>query len=202
MRSGGDVADRFPVELVGYGARAYGHYHPTVLGPFIIQSVLILLAPILFAASVYMFLGRIIRSTGEDSKSMVRPTKLTKLFVAGDVVCFFVQAAGAGKLSNAKSQAETDSGKWTILAGLLFQLVVFGAFLLVAVVFHARAWNSKATVRWHWQRYLFLLYVISIIITIRNVFRVVEYAMGGRWSLESIVEIIRTLTERQMKDTS
>ena len=122
--------------------------------------------------------------------------------MAGDVVCFFVQAAGAGKLSNAKSQAETDSGKWTILAGLLFQLVVFGAFLLVAVVFHARAWNSKATVRWHWQRYLFLLYVISIIITIRNVFRVVEYAMGGRWSFESIDEIIRTLNERQMKDTS
>ncbi|KAH6957475.1 RTA1 like protein [Fusarium avenaceum] len=167
-------------EAIGFAARAYGHDNPTTLIPYIIQSVLILLAPIFFAASVYMFLGRIVLATGQSSKSMIRPSILTKLFVTGDVICFLIQAAGAGKMVNADDQKDRDSGNYTVLAGLLFQLAIFGFFLIIAAVFHlrVRGITSQASKVWNWQRYLISLYVLGLIITFRNVFRVVEYIMG------------------------
>ncbi len=62
------------------------------------QSLGLLLAPALFAASIYMILGRIIRLVNGESHSPVRRTWLTKLFVAGDVLSFLTQSAG--ELSN------------------------------------------------------------------------------------------------------
>lgn len=62
--------------------------------PFITQTVLILLAPALYAASIYMLLGRIIRLLDAASYSLVPPKWLTKVFVAGDVVSFVLQGIG------------------------------------------------------------------------------------------------------------
>jgi hypothetical protein len=39
-------------------------------------------------------LGRIIRLTGGERHSMIRPSWLTKIFVVGDVLSFFVQSGG------------------------------------------------------------------------------------------------------------
>ena len=50
--------DTPPVECVGYVGRALSHSNKTALGPFIMQSLLILVAPALLAASIYMVLGR------------------------------------------------------------------------------------------------------------------------------------------------
>jgi hypothetical protein len=61
---------------------------PAIKSIQITQTLLILLAPILFAASIYMFLSRIITATGSVSYSIIRPTRLTKVFVGGDVLCF------------------------------------------------------------------------------------------------------------------
>lgn len=62
--------------------------------PYIIQSVFLLVAPALFAASIYMELGRIINLTDGDSRSIIGRTKLTKIFVTGDVLSFFAQSGG------------------------------------------------------------------------------------------------------------
>lgn len=53
------------------------------LPPFIIQSILILVAPALFAASIYMVLGHVIRLLHADDISIIKPKWLTKIFVAG-----------------------------------------------------------------------------------------------------------------------
>ena len=58
--------------------------------PYIIQSTLILLAPILFAASIYMILGRLIRRTDSAEYSLIRVNWLTKIFVGGDILCLYV----------------------------------------------------------------------------------------------------------------
>ena len=68
------------------------------LGPFILQSLLLLVAPALYAASIYMMLGRIILLTDGEQHSMIRKRWLTKIFVAGDVASFMMQ--GAGKYSH------------------------------------------------------------------------------------------------------
>lgn len=61
---------------------------------FIVQSVLILVAPALYAASIYMILGRIILLLDAEPYALIRRSWLTKVFVAGDVVSFLIQACG------------------------------------------------------------------------------------------------------------
>ena len=58
------------------------------------QSLLILLAPLLFAATIYMGLGRIVKAIDGDKQCLIRPVYLTKIFVAGDIFSFFVQGCG------------------------------------------------------------------------------------------------------------
>ena len=61
------------------------------------QSLLLLVAPALFAASIYMVLGRIILLTDGEKNSLIRQKWLTKIFVAGDVLSFLVQSGGECK---------------------------------------------------------------------------------------------------------
>ena len=58
------------------------------------QTLLLLIAPALFAASIYMELGRIIELVDGESHAMIRKRWLTKLFVCGDVLSFTLQMAG------------------------------------------------------------------------------------------------------------
>lgn len=157
---------------------------------YAMQSLLILLAPILFAATVYMFLGRIIVGVPNGARYCIIPVRfLTKIFVLGDVTCFLIQGAGGGLLSNAKTQKNVDLGENVILAGLIFQIVIFAIFCVVAIIFHVRAkkahsyvaasGNSGDVAQIPWQHLLFGLYTVSGMITIRNVVRAAEYAMGS-----------------------
>ena len=83
-------------EIVGYSGRAVSATQSPdwTLVPYIIQSLLLLIAPALFAASIYMVLGRIILLTNGATFSLIRPKILTFLFVSGDVLCFLVQGSG------------------------------------------------------------------------------------------------------------
>lgn len=133
-----------------------------------------------------MFLGRIIRATGHSELSVIRPSWLTKIFLLGDVFCFLIQAAGAGLLAKSDAtSSQKDLGKYSILAGLILQLLLFGFFVFVAAIFHMRAHKAegttKAVSRFQWRKYLFMLYGTSGLITVRNLFRVAEYAMGGMY---------------------
>jgi hypothetical protein len=171
------------VEMVGYGARAAAHNNTGVLFPYIIQSTLLLVAPALFAASIYMALGRVMRSIGAEHLSPVRIGWLTKIFVVGDVLSFFVQSGGAGYQVNAKTSKDSDMGRTIILAGLFIQIVMFGFFIVTAVIFQHRAKKSipRASYfgkRSSWCTCIKMLYAVSVLILTRSVFRVVEYLMG------------------------
>lgn len=45
------------VEAAGYTARIFSHYDTVALGPYIVPTMRILVAPSLFAASIYLTLG-------------------------------------------------------------------------------------------------------------------------------------------------
>lgn len=64
------------------------------MGPYIMQSVLILIAPALMAASIYMILGRIILLTEGEKYALIKRRWLTKLFVSGDVLSLLMQSSG------------------------------------------------------------------------------------------------------------
>ncbi|CZR53789.1 related to protein RTA1 [Phialocephala subalpina] len=172
-------------ETIGYVGRAlnagqsYGNW---TTPPYIMQSLLLLLAPALFAASIYMVLGRIIRLTDGESHSPIRVNWLTKVFVAGDVISFLAQSAGGGMLSQAKNSSDSKRGENIITGGLGIQVLFFGLFIIVAGIFNYRLRampslrSKQLTVPW--QSYLFVLYGASLMIMIRSVFRIAEYVMG------------------------
>lgn len=61
---------------------------------YILQLLLILLAPALYAASIYMILKRLTRVVDAESYALIPARWLTVFFVGGDVVSFLLQAAG------------------------------------------------------------------------------------------------------------
>ena len=84
-------------EIIGYTGRAIASTQTPdwTLGPYIMQSLLLLLAPLCFAATIYMKLGRIVKAVNGEGCCVIKLRWLTKLFVAGDVMSFFVQGGGA-----------------------------------------------------------------------------------------------------------
>ena len=131
-----------------------------------------------------MILGRLITRTDSASLSLIRPSRVTKIFVAGDVLCFFVQSGGAGMLVKANDDSDVKLGEDVILAGLILQILIFLFFVAVAGVWHRRleAYQMTSGIgragEIPWQKYIRLLYAASACITVRNTCRVIEYAMG------------------------
>lgn len=125
------------VEVLGFVGRILSTNDLWALGPFIMQSLLLLVAPALFAASIYIILGRIILLTDGEKHAIIRHKWLTKLFVTGDVLSFLVQAGGGG-IQSAGSLELLHVGEKIIIVGLFIQLVFFGIFIVVAAIFHWR----------------------------------------------------------------
>lgn len=147
------------------------------------QSLLLLIAPAFFAASIYMILGRSITSTGHDQLSVIRVKWLTKIFVCGDVISFLAQCAGGAFLASAKSQSKITLGENIIIAGLFIQIAFFGFFIVTAGIFHYRLWKcrdcvSMSAITVPWKKCLFVLYTASLFIMIRSIFRAIEYITG------------------------
>jgi hypothetical protein len=107
--------------------------------PYVVQNFFILVAPALFAASIYMTLGRIIRSVRGESLSLVRVNWLTKIFVIGDIMSFVIQGGSAGLMF----QSNTVSiGQAMVVGGLFVQIIMFGVFAFTAVIFQVRHLSS------------------------------------------------------------
>jgi hypothetical protein len=173
------------------------------------QSLLLLVAPALFAASIYIILGRIILLVDGEKHSLIRQKWLTKIFVTGDIISFVTQMGGGG-IQSAGTLELLHTGEKIIIAGLFLQLIFFGFFVVVASLFHIRlkratvaSFNDKvpsghghsrlrstgssapinppslSIQHLPWERHMYTLYVASALIMFRSVFRVVEYLQGN-----------------------
>jgi hypothetical protein len=127
-----------------------------------------------------MILGRLIKRTDSSEYSLIRATWLTKIFVGGDILCFLVQAGGAGILVGAKDSDGVSKGENIILGGLILQILIFAFFVVVASIWHRRLASrpTAASAELPWQKLIWFLYAASVCITIRNLCRVIEYALG------------------------
>ncbi|KAL4811857.1 RTA1 like protein [Aspergillus spinulosporus] len=163
-------------EVVGFAVRAACTNATADLTLYIIQAVFILLGPVLFAASVYMVLARLIRGVGAEKYSLVRINWVTKTFVVGDILSFLVQGQGSGLMA---TEGLENVAKGIVIIGLLIQIVVFGFFIISAMVFDKRM-KRAPTSDMPYMHHLRPLYVVSWLIMLRSIFRVMEYAMGQK----------------------
>lgn len=168
------------VEMIAYICRSISHTSTQALIPYVVSSTLSLVAPALFAASIYMILGRIIRLLRAKHHSPIRVKRLTKIFVTFDVISFWIQASGAG-LQAGKDEGLTHTGQIIVVAALFMQIIFFGLFVVAAGLFHARL-VKQPTALSHgaldWKRQMYSLYIASGLILLRNMVRAVEYIEG------------------------
>ena len=172
------------------------------------QTLLLLVAPALFAASIYIILGRIILMVDGERYSLVRQRWLTAIFVCGDVFSFLIQSAGGG-IQAGGTLSSMHTGENLIVVGLALQLIFFGFFVVVAGYFHYNLVHNKPS-RFHltlkccgssrssvssstplstesridisalpWKRHMYALYISSLLIFVRSLFRIIEYGQGN-----------------------
>ncbi|RDW69338.1 RTA1 like protein [Coleophoma cylindrospora] len=172
-------------EIIGYAGRAISSKEAPnfTLGAYIIQALFLLVAPALFAASIYMELGRIILLVDGENLSVIRKKWLTKFFVIGDVTSFLLQGGGGG-ISASNSTSTRNLGQKILLIGLFIQIAFFGFFIVVAFIFHRRLLKTPTqkllqhSASLPWLKHLTTLYAASAMIMVRSIFRTIEYIQG------------------------
>lgn len=92
-------------------------------------------------------------------------------------------------LATAKSQSAINLGQHMIVVGLVVQLIFFGFFMVVSVVFHRRMlatpMHAVASTAVSWTLYMKVIYAVSILIMVRSIYRAAEYAQGDSGYLQS-----------------
>ncbi|CEL09773.1 Putative RTA1 like protein [Aspergillus calidoustus] len=177
-------------QIIGYICRIIAHEDKESIPIYSIQAILILLAPPLYAASIYMVLGRLITFLHAEKLSMVPTRWMTKIFVTGDVIAFVMQAAGGGIMATGTID-NYNLGENITIGGLAVQLAFFSVFMITCGIFHRRIRHSpthevavlSARLREQkmrgWETVLAGLYAASVLILVRSIFRVVEYVQGN-----------------------
>ena len=92
-------------------------------------------------------------------------------------------------LTQAKSADDVKMGENIIIGGLFIQIIFFGFFMIVALVFHRRISNrptrAAMMIDAPWKQLVYVLYISSGLIMIRSVYRVAEYVTGSEGVLMS-----------------
>ena len=96
---------------------------------------------------------------------------------------------GGAMLATSKSSGDVKRGENIIVGGLGLQILFFGFFMIVTLVFHMRIRAHPTPKSYEptvpWKQLLFVLYATSFLILVRSIFRVAEYIMGKDSELQS-----------------
>ncbi|KAI0809910.1 RTA1-domain-containing protein [Xylaria sp. FL0064] len=169
-------------ELFGYYGRALSHNEPDVVGPWILQNLLLLASPPLLAATIYMTLGRITTAVGARSYMPLSSKLLTSLYVLVDVGTLATQLAGSVLPASGEPSA-IELSKKIVLGGLLAQLGALAIFILIS-------WSVKHRIKRepprtllrdpsvNWKNHFRAIILVTVLIIVRSIVRTVEYLQG------------------------
>jgi SNF family Na+-dependent transporter len=89
-------------------------------------------------------------------------------------------SAGGGYQAAGSLEA-LHAGAKVIIAGLFVQLLFFGFFIVIAIKFDisiSKAPTAQAQTYTLWKRHMWALYIGSLLVMVRSIFRAVEYLQG------------------------
>jgi hypothetical protein len=141
-------------------------------------------APAWTTAGIYVILFRMIPILGKQSSPF--PAKPCLFICLGiDIISLALQAAGGGLAGRAFStDVDTKPGTYTMVAGILFQLVatfIYTAFLSIVLFRSSRTILANKPLR----RLSFATIVTVCCMIARNVFRSIELLEGWRGKLQT-----------------
>lgn len=160
-------------EILGWVGRVWSAENVYNENAFLIQEVLLILAPCFFSAAVYGSLGMMVRAVGpehsrlrsvpshrlatraptssgvqsltHDSYLSPSPSWYLWVFCTADLIAIVVQAVGGGSAAVALANCRSSlTGTHIMLAGIVFQLFSMVVFCLLGLDFVRRARRDPA----------------------------------------------------------
>ncbi|KAL8955784.1 MAG: hypothetical protein Q9183_006526 [Haloplaca sp. 2 TL-2023] len=160
------------VWITGLICRALSAYSPDNINLYICQYVMILAGPVLYAASEYFILGRLLAYVPYHTP--IQPSRVLSTFLFFSAAVEGVTAAGAATVAtNTDDTMRMRTGLNLVKAGLLLQAVVELGFLTLVALVEYRCRRTK-----HFPTNVkvpvYVLYITSIMMLVRCIFRAVE----------------------------
>lgn len=187
--------------IAGFTIREVGAYNTSNLTYLIASTVLIMSGPPVYALINYFILSRVLYYI--PYLAPMHPGRVATTFVGLDAVCEILIGQGAWRMANSDlTEKERQIGAHLVTASLCLQAALFGSFGLLAAQFHRRA-NKENLLSKDLRIVLYVLYVSATIVTIRCIYRLVEYIEGWDstvyknevffWIFEAVIMFLNTL---------
>ncbi|CAN9107352.1 unnamed protein product [Alternaria alternata] len=163
------------------------------------STLLFLLAPLWINAFVYMTAGRLVYFLHHKRRLWgIEAVKMGRWFVWLDILSFIVQAAGGLMMNQENGAKVIEIGKNVYMSGVGVQQLFILIFLGMIVKFHVDVLrlerdgqlrdangSRRRFARWKWLTYT--LYAVLGLITIRIIFRLVEFSAGIDESANALI---------------
>lgn len=159
------------VWISGFVSRAVSVFDTENVGLYICQYILVITGPVLFAASEYFILGRLLAYLPYHTP--IHPGRVLSTFLLLSAAVESLTASGASLLAGNKQTSQVTTGLNLVKAALILQTVLEASFFsLVALIQHrcrkARHFRSNVRV------ICYVLYITSFMMLVRCIFRAVQ----------------------------
>ena len=186
--------------ISGFTLRLVGAYHTTNLGILIASTVLIMSGPPVYALINYFILSRVLYYM--PYLAPMHPGRVATTFIGLDGVCEILIGNGAWRMANSSmTDAQRQTGANMVMASLSLQAALFAGFGLLAAMFHRKALKA-GVMKKELKTVLYVMYVSAGIVTIRCIYRLVEYILGWEsaiyqnevyfWVFEAVIMFVNT----------
>ncbi|KAF3000896.1 hypothetical protein E8E13_008081 [Curvularia kusanoi] len=167
--------------ISGFATRLAGAYNPSSLRLLIASTVLIMSGPPIYALINYLILTRLLYYM--PWLAPLHPGRVATTFLGLDAVCEALIAQGAWRMANSSMTAkQRHVGANLVLASLALQAALFGGFGVLCALFHKRA-LSAGVLKKELKIVLYVMYTSAFIVTVRCIYRLVEYILGWESSM-------------------
>ncbi|KAI9147520.1 putative lipid transporter atnI [Paramyrothecium foliicola] len=173
-------------EVLAFLFRAISSKNQQSDGILLMFQIFILLAPLWINAFAYMTLGRMIHffHPSQSLLGLKAPT-IAALFVVLDILSFIVQLVGGGSAGPSSPPEQQRRGLNIYMAGISVQEVFVVIFMLLCIAFQQQMISRTADtgrlggfVGTRWGPLLGMLLLSLTLITIRIIYRLVEFSGG------------------------
>ncbi|THX32727.1 RTA1 like protein [Aureobasidium pullulans] len=172
------------MEIIGYIFRILSNVKdPYAVAYFVAQYFCIVVAPVLFSASIYTIASTLTNFYGREHAPL-SPKLILWGFVGCDVVATLLQVAGAALVGTSYSNGNGNQETYNhiLLAGLAFQVFSFAVFLIVFIWILLKARSSPRKVS---PAFTASVFVAALAVYLRTCFRLAETAEGLLQNLSS-----------------
>ncbi|CDM33896.1 hypothetical protein CBS147339_7699 [Penicillium roqueforti] len=163
------------------------------IGVYIASTVLLLAGPPVYEGANFFILGRILYYIPYHSP--IHPGRVFTTFIALGVAIESITANGAARVASSNSSVSSQNiGKALLKAALIMQIVLMTGFVALAGRFHFNC--ARGGVLNHKIKHaLLVLYCSCTLITIRTIYRTVEYftaaSLNAYTDLENISPVLK-----------